>query len=156
VTDTSITFDEIPPTADQFAERIATISARHAFLVSESGPEVTGFAYAAPYRERPAYRWTVEVSVYLDPDHRGRGIGKALYGALLPLLTRHGLWVALAAITLPNPASVALHEGFGFVPVGTYRGIGWKAGAWRDVGWWQRSLQDRPGPPAELGSPARL
>lgn len=132
------------------ARRIERISATHPWLVLERGGSVAGYAYAAQHRERAAYRWVADVSVYVDLAHRRAGIARALYGALFDLLREQGFRMAVAGVTLPNPASVALHESFGFEPVGVYRDIGWKAGAWRDVGWWQLRLSPREtGPPAE-------
>jgi phosphinothricin acetyltransferase len=158
----AISFEQVPPSPQRFAHRIERVSQTHAFLVADDGA-VAGFAYAGPHRERPGYRWACETSVYVHERARGRGVGRALYGALLPLLERQGLWVALAGITLPNAASVALHETCGFRLVGVYQQIGWKAGGWRDVGWWQCALRlpepgtaggehpPEPGPPARLG-----
>lgn len=117
--------------------------------MSERGVEVVGFAYATTHRTRPAYRWTAETSVYVSSAHQGCGVGRELYEALLELLRRQRLQVACAGITLPNDASVALHEALGFERVGVYRRIGYKAGAWRDVGWWQMFLG-----PAGDGAPA--
>ena len=150
VRDTAVTFEETPPGQQAFADRIERLSETHVFLVAEDETGITaGFAYGGPHRERVAYRWSTEVSVYLDPRYHRRGLGRALYAELFPLLAGRGFHVALAGITLPNPASVALHEACGFTPVGVYRAIGWKAGAWRDVGWWQLPLTDNPGPPAD-------
>ena len=106
--------------------------------------QVAGYAYGCPHRERSAYRWAADVSVYVDPRHHRRGIGRALYGALLPLLERQGFHVACAGVTLPNDASVAIHEAFGFAPVGVYQRIGFKLGRWWDVGWWELELR-KPG-----------
>ena len=118
---------------------------------------VAGYAYGTEHRTRRAYRWTVEVTIYLADGYRGRGIGRALYSALLELLARQGLRTAVAGITLPNPASVALHEACGFETVGVYRRVGYKQGEWRDVGWWQLDLAPgAEGSPAEPGPPARL
>jgi L-amino acid N-acyltransferase YncA len=142
-------FEEEPPSVAMFAERIAGIAAIYPWLVSERSGEVVGYAYACPHRARPAYRWAVEVSVYVAAAEHGRGHGRALYVELVERLRKQRFQVACAGITLPNEASVALHEGLGFVPVGVYRRIGWKDGSWRDVGWWQLELQ----PPAE-GQPA--
>jgi phosphinothricin acetyltransferase len=157
VTDTPISFEERPPDAEELARRIELTVHTHPWLVAEDGHELTGFAYAAPHRERAAYRWAADLAVYVAPHRRGNGIGRALYGALLPLLVEQGLRIVCAGITLPNDASVALHESFGLELVGVYRRIGWKAGAWYDVGWWQRELvapdSDRP---PEPGPPARL
>jgi L-amino acid N-acyltransferase YncA len=151
-------FEAEPPDADDFAERIERLSARHPFLVAERDGVVVGFSYASPHRAREAYRWTVETSVYVGAGHVGVGVGRELYGALFDLLRRQRIHVACAGITLPNPASVALHEAFGFERVGVYERIGFKGGAWRDVAWWQLFLQ--PGedgrPPAEPLPPQRL
>ena len=147
VEDGPTSFEEQAPDAVELAGRI---EGSHAWLVAEEGGEVVGFAYATEHRRRPAYRWSVDVSVYVAADRRGEGHGRRLYEALFADLRERGFRVACAGITLPNEASVALHERLGFEPVGVYRGIGWKAGAWRDVGWWQLELS--PGaedPPAE-------
>ena len=147
VEDGPTSFEELAPDAVELAGRI---EGSHAWLVAEEGGEVVGFAYATEHRRRPAYRWSVDVSVYVAADRRGEGHGRRLYEALFADLRERGFRVACAGITLPNEASVALHERLGFEPVGVYRGIGWKAGAWRDVGWWQLELS--PGaedPPAE-------
>lgn len=135
-------FEEDPPDAAAFAARIAETQERFPWLLAERGGDVTGYAYACPHRYRPAYRWAVETSVYVAEEERGRGTGHALYAELADRLRAQRFHVACAGITLPNPASVALHEKVGFVPVGIYRRIGWKDGAWRDVGWWQLELRE--------------
>jgi L-amino acid N-acyltransferase YncA len=143
-------FEEEPPSVARFAQRIADISSIYPWLVAERDGEVVGYAYACPHRERPAYRWATEVSAYVASGERGRGRGRALYVELMERLRGQRFQVACAGITLPNEASVALHESLGFVPVGVYRRIGWKDGAWRDVGWWQLELEPAgEGPPAE-------
>jgi L-amino acid N-acyltransferase YncA len=151
VRESAVSFEEVAPDADAFAARIARLTATHPWLVEEREGVVVGFAYGSPHRERAAYRWACDVSVYIDAAHHGRGIGRALYEALLTLLREQRIHVACAGITLPNDASVGLHESLGFQPVGIYRGIGWKAGAWRDVGWWQLRLV--PDGDAEAGPP---
>jgi L-amino acid N-acyltransferase YncA len=156
VTGSTATFEYDPPSVDDMAARIARALLAHAWLVLEDGGRVVGYAYAGPYKERAAYRWSCEVSVYLAEHHRGRGGGRALYEALFARLAERGFRTAVAGMTLPNPASEALHRALGFETVGTWRRIGWKHGAWRDVTWVQRSLgvggTARPdeGPPAEL------
>ncbi|MBS1870190.1 MAG: N-acetyltransferase [Actinobacteria bacterium] len=140
VLDSPVSFEEVAPDADAFAGRIARTAATHPWLVCERGGEIAGFAYAAPHRERAAYRWAADVSVYVAPAHQGQGVGRALYEALFARLRAQRLRIACAGITLPNAASVGLHEALGFELVGVYRAIGWKAGAWRDVGWWQLCL----------------
>jgi L-amino acid N-acyltransferase YncA len=149
-------FEESPPDADDFAERIERVSQTHPWLVAERGGVVVGFAYAAPHRARPAYRWTAETSVYVAEGHQGEGVGRELYATLIDLLRRQGLHSALAGITLPNAASTGLHGSLGFEQVGVYRRVGFKAGAWRDVGWWQLALTDGGAAPAEPLSPPRL
>jgi phosphinothricin acetyltransferase len=150
-------FEEAPPDADDFAERIDSVSKRHPWLVAERGGAVVGFAYAAPHRARPAYRWSAETSVYVADGHHGDGVGRDLYGALIGLLRDQRMHVLLAGITLPNPASVGLHETLGFSRVGVYERVGYKAGAWRDVSWWQLVLNADDGrPPAEPLPPQPL
>ncbi|MFL5824692.1 MAG: arsinothricin resistance N-acetyltransferase ArsN1 family B [Solirubrobacteraceae bacterium] len=163
VRDTPISFEEQPPDAAELAHRITEVSGSYPWLVAEDEGQVVGYAYAGPHRQRAAYRWAADVAVYVAPDQRRRGVGRALYEALLALLARQGIRVACAGITLPNEASVRLHEALGFQPVGVYRRIGWKAGAWHDVGWWQLELlapdsgrAPDSGPPADPGPPARL
>jgi phosphinothricin acetyltransferase len=119
------------------------------WFVSDEG----GYAYASRHRERPAYRWSVDTSVYVAPERRGRGIGSALYDRLLSSLRDLGYVNAYAGITLPNAASVALHESFGYAPVGIYRHVGYKFGRWHDVGWWSLRLVE---PPAEPVPPRRF
>jgi L-amino acid N-acyltransferase YncA len=141
---TAITFETIPPTPDEFAARIERIQKTHPWLVAETPDgRVVGFAYGCPHRERVAYRWAADVSIYIEPGSHRRGIGRALYATLFDMLRAQRLLIACAGVTLPNDASVALHESFGFVPVGVYRRIGYKSGAWRDVGWWQLELAPR-------------
>ncbi len=148
VTGTTITFESTPPDAAEMAIRVAAAQRTHAFLVLEEDGIVTGYAYAVPYRPRPAYRWSCEVSVYLDPERRGAGRGRRLYAALLERVTARGYRMAVAGITQPNEASVRLHRALGFETVGTYGRIGWKLGQWRDVMRLQLPLGD-PLPPGE-------
>lgn len=149
VADGVASFEMVAPDPGEMGMRIRHAGSRHPWLVCERDGEVAGYAYASPHRDRAAYRWAVDVAVYVGKEHQRRGVGRELYGALLDLLEEQGLRMACAGITLPNPGSVALHEAMGFVPVGIYRDIGWKAGAWHDVGWWQRRLGEGSGPPAE-------
>ena len=143
-------FEERSPNGDEFAARIERVLATHPWLVAEVDGEVLGFANACPHRSRAAYRWAADVSVYVAEEHQGGGHGRRLYEALFGELRERRFRVACAGVTLPNQASVALHEKLGFVPVGVYRGIGWKAGAWHVVGWWQLELSpDAEDPPAE-------
>jgi L-amino acid N-acyltransferase YncA len=157
VCDSAVSFEEEAPGEHELAQRIERISLTHPWLVAEQAGSVVGFAYGAPHRARAAYRWAADVAVYVAEDSRGQGVGRALYETLLSALRGQGLYVACAGITLPNDPSVALHEACGFRPVGVYRRIGWKAGAWRDVSWWQALLRDyEGGPPADPGPPVQL
>jgi L-amino acid N-acyltransferase YncA len=150
VTDTTVTFEGEPPTAEQMAGRIRAAQSGHAWVVLENDGVVLGYAYGVPYKQRAAYRWTCEVSVYLAQDSAGRGWGRALYEALFERLAGRGYRRAIAGLTQPNEASVGLHRALGFEPIGVQRRIGWKHGAWRDVAWVQRDLGSEDGPPSEL------
>jgi phosphinothricin acetyltransferase len=153
VTDSPASFELAPPPPDEMAARIAGVQTWAPWLVLERDGGVVGYAYAARHRERPAYQWAVDVTVYVAPWHHGAGVGRALYGALLPLLVRQGFYTAHAGITLPNAGSVALHERCGFTPVGVYPAVGYKHGAWHDVGWWRLALRApaaEPAPPVPL------
>ena len=150
VENTAISFEEAAPGADAMAMRIADQHADLPWLVAEAGGDILGYAYAAPYHPRAAYRYTIETTVYVGDAARGRGIGRDLYRALLERLDGGGLHMAVALIALPNPASVALHAATGFSSAGILREVGFKFGAWHDVGFWQRPLG---GEAASLGRP---
>ncbi|MEM7443092.1 MAG: arsinothricin resistance N-acetyltransferase ArsN1 family B [Pseudomonadota bacterium] len=137
---TAISFEEAAPSIDEMATRIDTILANYPYLVAEREGQIAGYAYAAQHMARAAYRWSVNVSTYIDEDARGLGLGRALYQKLLADLSDRGFHTAIAGITLPNAASVGLHEAMGFAQVGVYREVGFKFGQWHDVGWWQRLL----------------
>ena len=140
VTDTAISFETEPPSPGQMAERIEAASRTHAWLVLEDDGRVVGYAYGTPFRPRAAYRFSCEVSVYVEMGRRRTGAGRALYEVLLPRLAERGYHLALAGMTMPNDASGGLHQAMGFEPVGTYRQVGFKHGAWHDVAWAQRIL----------------
>lgn len=157
VTDGVASFEERPPDAAEMTRRIEIMTPLYPWLVAERDGAIAGYAYATRHRDRAAYRWAADVSVYVASDHHRRGVGRALYGALLELLKRQRVQVACAGITLPNPASVRLHEACGFELVGVYRRIGWKAGSWWDVGWWELELlAPSDGRPPEPGAPGQL
>jgi L-amino acid N-acyltransferase YncA len=146
----AVSFEERAPDAAEMAGRIERYGASHAWLVAEREGEVVGYAYATAFNERPAYRWSTGVSVYVGAGAHGQGVGRALYGALFDRLRERGFRMACAGITLPNEASVGLHESLGFEQVGVNREIGWKHGAWHDVGWFQLELTPaKEGPPPE-------
>jgi len=150
VMDTAITFEVEPPDAAEVAARLSRVSAFHPWLAYELDGEVLGYAYGGPFKERAAYRWSVETTVYVDRNAHRRGVGRALYGRLLAILALQGHHGAYGGITVPNDASIGLHEAFGFRPIGVYREVGFKLGAWRDVGFWGLQLSvptSEPSPP---------
>jgi len=141
ITDNWVSFETEPPDEAEMALRIADHGTSHAWLVAQAADGIiAGYAYGSPHRSRAAYATSADVAVYVDPAFARRGIGRALYEALLPLLRDKGSHAAFAGIALPNEGSIALHEAMGFTLVGIYREVGWKLGGWRDVGWWQRLL----------------
>ncbi|MDR7555004.1 MAG: N-acetyltransferase family protein [Armatimonadota bacterium] len=142
VRETAISFEVDPPSVAEMAHRIRTTLQRYPWIVCAPQRGVLGYAYASPHRTRAAYQWSVDVSIYVAATVRRRGVGRALYAALLEILRLQGFYNAFAGIGLPNPASVGLHEAMGFVPVGVYRNVGFKLGRWHDVGWWQRPLRE--------------
>ena len=152
---TAISFEQDVPDEHELELRLGRITQTHPWLIAEQNGEVIGYAYGSPHRERAAYRWATDVTVYVSPDHHGRGVGRGLYEALISQLADQGFQVACAGITLPNEGSVALHRALGFTEVGVYRRIGFKFGAWHDVAWWQRELRPAEGQPAGPGPPAR-
>jgi phosphinothricin acetyltransferase len=144
-----VSFEVVAPTVDQMAERIARILAEFPWLVCEIDGQIAGYVYAARHRERAAYRWAVEVAVYVATSFHRRGVGRALYKSLMAILAEQNYFKAYAGITLPNPSSVGLHEAVGFTQVGYYPGVGYKLGRWLDVGWWQRALRPEVESPPE-------
>jgi L-amino acid N-acyltransferase YncA len=140
VTETPASFEEIAPTGEEMAGRIRETIERFPFLVAEDGGQVIGYAYAGLHGTRASYRWSVNVSAYIARTHHRRGIGTLLYQELFSQLQAQGYAMAYAGITLPNAASVGLHESLGFTRVGVYCNAGYKLGSWRDVGWWERRL----------------
>lgn len=153
VSGTPVSFEVEPPDAAEMARRLRSTLPSYPFVVAVDAGSVVGYAYGGSHRVRAAYRWSIDVSVYVDPGRQRTGVGRALYRALIALLTLQGYRQAFAGITLPNPASVGLHQAIGFRPVGIYRQVVWKLGAWHDVGWWQLSLagsREAPNEPRSL------
>jgi phosphinothricin acetyltransferase len=149
VRDTAVSFEVEPPSADIMRQRIATTLETHPWLVADHGGEIVGFTYASKHSQRAGYRWTVDVTVYVDGMKRHAGVGRALYAALLDVLRRQGFRSAFAEIVLPNPGSVRLHETAGFKPVGVHHDVGFKLGAWRNIGYWRLALAEGAAPPGE-------
>ena len=140
VRETAISFEEVPPTANEMAHRLASSLESYPYLVFDDGGSVLGYAYGGTHRAKPAYRWSVETTVYVARSAHRRGIGRALYTELLDLLTRQGFHSAFAGIVPPNESSVGLHESMGFAYLGTFAEIGFKHGKFHDLGWWRRTL----------------
>ena len=153
VRETVISFEFAPPDLNEMQRRIEDALARFPWLVCVDDGQLLGYAYASQHRARAAYQWSVDVSVYVHAQARRSGVGRSLYTSLFQVLILQGFYNAYAGITLPNPASVGLHESVGFQLIGVYRFAGYKFGAWHDTGWWQRALRDHnrpPDPPAEF------
>lgn len=143
VENTAISFELVPPSADEMASRIATVLRDHAWLVADNDGVVEGYAYAGKHRERAAYGWSTDTTIYVRDIARGRGVGRKLYQALLRILDAQNYQIAFAGIALPNSASIALHESVGFTHLGTYPTVGFKFDKWHDVGWWFRHLNSK-------------
>lgn len=142
-------FEERAPTADEMAGRMRAILERTPWLAAEEDGAVVGYAYAGPHHQRAGYRWSVNISVYVAAGHARRGIGRRLYDELLSILRRQRFVNVYAGITLPNPASIALHEAIGMRRIGVYEGVGYKLGAWHDVAWYHLRLADPVADPPE-------
>jgi phosphinothricin acetyltransferase len=147
VLESRISFEERAPDGAEMSRRVAQVMERTPWLVAEDGGLLLGYAYAGRHRERPAYAWSVETSIYVDATlHRG-GVGRRLYATLFELLTLQGIQSAYAGVIQPNPASANFHRAVGFTEVGTFRDVGFKSGAWCDTLWLQRALGNHPVPP---------
>lgn len=142
VRDTAISFEMDPPSVEELAARITmTMGSGLPWIVLEHEGEILGYVYASKHRgDRPAYQWSVEVSVYIHVNARGTGAGRALYTSLFSVLAFQHIQNAHAGATLPNDASVAIHEAFGFKRVGLYQEVGYKFGRWHDTIWWVKRL----------------
>ena len=141
------------PSVEEIGQRIRKISEQFPWIVGEFDHRVLGYAYGSRHSERAAYQWSVDATIYVSPLAQRTGLGRGLYTSLFQILALQGYYKAYAGITLPNPASVGLHEAMSFKPVGIYRGVGYKLGGWHDVGWWQLSLQpesEEPAPPRSI------
>lgn len=140
IKDTVITFEYDVPTAEEFAARIGETAALHPYIVCERGGQIVGYAYAHRIRERAAYDWAAELSIYLAPAAQGKGVGTALYQCLIDLLEMQNLRILYGCVTLPNEKSERLHQKLGFSLAGVWHGSGWKFDSWHDVGWFEKRL----------------
>ena len=155
VEDTAISFETIAPDQQEIALRVADTLRTYPWLVCDRDGQIAGYAYASKHRVRAAYQWSVDTSAYVAPEFWRQGVGGGLYRSLFAILAAQGFVNAYAGIALPNPASVGLHESVGFRPVGVYRSVGYKLGAWHDVGWWElrlRPLESFPAAPVEMSA----
>lgn|GEM_PF-10013 len=151
VLETGISFEWEPPSVEDFRARIEKVMAKYPWLVAlDDRGDVAGFAYANTHRDAPSYQWSVNTSIFIREDSRGLGLGSALHAELHRRLVALGYFRAFAGVALPNAGSVALHEASGYERLGVYEKVGFKAGQWRDVAWFQKALQplvDDPRPP---------
>lgn len=144
IENTAVSFETQVPTVDEFAARVEKALNGWAWLVAEVDGQIAGYAYGGTHRERAAYRWSVETSVYLHSDFHRRGIARLLYSQLFDVLAEKGYCNAYAGATLPNDASIGFHRSMGFEWVGVFKRVGWKFGRWHDVAWMQRVLRETP------------
>jgi phosphinothricin acetyltransferase len=147
ITDTAITFDCDVQSVEEFSKKIDETMLRFPWLVCELNNEVVGYAYASKHRDRSAYQWSVESSVYVSPGLHQKGVGRSLYAVLFELLSMQDVINVYAGITLPNTKSERFHEAIGFQTIGVYKNIGYKLGRWHDVKWMELSLSQHPIPP---------
>lgn len=154
--ETPANFATEPEPIGEWLEAWRSTAAVYPWLVARSAGDVVGFAKGSPYRARGAYRWTAEVTVYVDPKRHGAGVGTALYRQLIPILRAQGYVTLLAGITLPNPPSERLHAAFGFVACGVYHRAGWKFEKWHDVGFWELHLAAAELEPAKIRAVAEV
>ena len=153
IENTSYTFETEVPSVDSFRERISSYLQNWPWLVCEIDGVIAGYAYGARHRERVAYQWSIECSVYVHDDFQRRGVARALYTALIDILKIQGFRNLYAVINLPNDKSVSFHEKLGFEYFATYKNVGYKLGRWKNVGWWQLQLNEysmEPEPPVKF------
>ena len=149
VQNTAISFEIEPPTTEIMAQRIARTLETHPWLVADCNGQILAYTYSGNHRERPAYRWTVDTTIYVDTTAHHRGIGRTLYRVLLSMLRHQCFRSAFAEIVLPNEGSVRLHESLGFKPVGIHKDIGFKLGRWHNIGYWRMGLAEPTPSPCE-------
>ena len=154
VRDTHISFEMKVPDVAELESRIVKTLAQYPWLVCDIDEKMAGYAYASAFRARYAYQWTVETTVYVHPDFQRRGIARALYASLVAILRAQGYCNAVGVIAMPNEGSIRAHEAVGFRKLGVFKNVGYKAGMWRDTGWWQielRPMPESPQPPLAIG-----
>lgn len=144
-----ISFEYEVPSLSEFSNRIAAICSSYPWLVCTYNGQVIGYAYASKHRDRTAYQWAAEVTVYIDSAHHRKGIARVLYQALFQLLRLQGYYTVYAGISLPNEKSVGFHRSMGFDTVGIYKNVGYKFGAWHNTVWMQLTLSELHPNPSE-------
>lgn len=149
IKNTAITFETEVPGMEEFAVKIETIKKKYPYLVCEIGGKTVGYTYAAEHGARSAYKYSVDVSIYVDLNYQHKGVGKALYANLFEALKAYEFYTAYASITVPNEKSVRLHKAFGFYEIGTCHNVGYKNGKWLDVIWLEKPLKQYGTPAAE-------
>ncbi len=147
VRDTHISFETSAPGVAELEARISKTLRQYPWLVCLIDDKLAGYAYASAFRSRYAYQWTTETTVYVHGDFQRRGLSRALYHSLIAILRAQGYCMAIGVIALPNPASIRAHEALGFRKIGIFEKVGFKAGNWRDTGWWQLELRAMPASP---------
>ncbi|OQB25541.1 MAG: Phosphinothricin N-acetyltransferase [Firmicutes bacterium ADurb.Bin182] len=150
ILDTAVSFESEVPSPDEFRKRMAEVQSFFPWLVAESEGMIAGYAYASKHRDRAAYSWSADCSVYVRPEYQGKGIGTALYACLFEILKLQGFYSVFAGVSLPNAKSCALHESMGFYPVGIFRNAGFKFGRWIDTKWYGLILQEPVPNPVKL------
>lgn len=148
----NVSFELEAPSLEEFRQRIVDISSKYPYLVAEVGEELLGYVYCHPYRERLAYQWSVEVTIYLAPTGQGKGVGRVLYEAMEAILRLQGITMAYSCITLGNEHSIKMHEALGYRLIGTFSKSGYKNGQWLDTVWLEKELQPCPPEPKNIKS----
>lgn len=148
----NVSFELEAPSLEEFRQRIVDISAKFPYLVAQVGEELWGYVYCHPYRERLAYQWSVEVTIYLAPVGQGKGLGRVLYEAMEEILRLQGITMAYSCITLGNEHSIKMHEALGYRLIGTFSKSGYKNGQWLDTVWLEKELQPCPAQPENMRS----
>ncbi|HMS34094.1 MAG TPA: N-acetyltransferase family protein [Ignavibacteria bacterium] len=140
IRNTAITFEEAEIKEDDIIRRIKSVTEEFPWIINEEEGIINGYAYSNRWKERSAYRYSAENTVYVHKDHFGKGIGKMLLQELIVQLKKKGIHSILAGIAMPNEASIVLHEKCGFIKCGTLKEVGFKFGKWVDVGYWEKIL----------------
>ena len=148
----NVSFELTAPSLAEFRQRIVDISSKYPYLVGEKDGQILGYVYCHPYRERLAYQWSVEVTIYLAPAGQGKGLGRVLYEAMEEILCLQGITMLYSCITLGNEHSIKMHEALGYRLIGTFTNSGCKNGQWLDTVWLEKQLQACPDQPANIKS----